>query len=65
MNPTTPPRLLMTPSYLQRSLAVLASLLITSAMLAGNLQLAQAYSHAMPCATDTAQATPATPATRG
>ena len=59
MNTTTTPRLSMTASLPQRGFAAVASLLITLAVLAGNLQLAQGYAHAIPAGSDTAQATQA------
>lgn len=57
MNTATARNLSMTTSLRQRGFAAAASLLITSAVLAGNLQLAQGYAHAIPASTDTAQAT--------
>ena len=51
------PWLSMTTSLRQRGFAAVASLVITLAVLAGNLQIAQGYAHAIPAGSDTAQAT--------
>ena len=56
MKTTTTSMLSMTPSYRQRGLVALASLVITLAVVAGNLQLAQGYSRAIPGGADSAQA---------
>jgi len=55
MNATTAPMLFMTASFRQRSLAAIASVVITAAVIAGNLQLAQEYAHAIPTGTDIVQ----------
>lgn len=55
MKTTNTATLSMTVSFRQRALAAAASLLITLAVIAGNLQLAQGYAHAIPVVTDTAQ----------
>ena len=57
MNITTAQKLQsMTPSARQRGLAALASVLITLAVVAGNVQLARDYAQASPVAGATAQA---------
>lgn len=56
MNTLTAPKLSLTPSYQSRGLVAVASLLITLAVVAGNLQLAQGYADAAPASTLSAEA---------